>query len=50
MDQILIPGEQSHRKTQQCRSRGISVEEATRKELQRLCRKLRINFALQEVG
>lgn len=46
VDQILIPGERSHRKAHHRRSRGIPIAEATRKELHRLCQQLGVNYTL----
>jgi LDH2 family malate/lactate/ureidoglycolate dehydrogenase len=44
--EILVPGERSYRKAQQNRQQGIPIEEATRKELEILCRELGVEFTL----
>lgn len=44
--EILIPGERSHQRAQQNRKQGISLDEATRKELKTLCEELGVKFSL----
>jgi LDH2 family malate/lactate/ureidoglycolate dehydrogenase len=47
VNEILVPGERSHRKAQQSRKQGIFLEEATRKELKLLCEDLGVKFTLE---
>jgi len=46
VDEILVPGERSHRTAQENRRRGIPIADATLKELEMLCRDLGIEFML----
>ena len=48
VNDILVPGERSHQKAQQNLAEGISVDEATRKELKALCEELRVKYTLEE--
>ncbi len=48
VEEILIPGERSHHRAMENQSRGISIDPATRKELQLLCEDLRVPFTLDE--
>lgn len=45
--EILVPGERSHQKAQQNLAQGISLDEATRKELKTLCEELRVKYTLE---
>ncbi len=47
VNEILVPGERSHRKAQQSRKQGIFLEEATRKELKLLCEDLGVKFTIE---
>jgi LDH2 family malate/lactate/ureidoglycolate dehydrogenase len=49
VDEILVPGERSHRNAERNHRHGILVEEATRKELQTLCGELGVEFDLKPV-
>ena len=44
--EILVPGERSHQKAQQGRAQGITLDEATQKELKTLCQELRVEYTL----
>jgi LDH2 family malate/lactate/ureidoglycolate dehydrogenase len=46
VEEILVPGERSYRKAQENLQKGIPIEEATRKELEVLCRELGVEFTL----
>ncbi|HTV41881.1 MAG TPA: Ldh family oxidoreductase [Candidatus Sulfotelmatobacter sp.] len=48
VNDILVPGERSHQKARQNLAEGISVDEATRKELKALCEELRVKYTLEE--
>jgi len=45
--EILVPGERSHQKAQLNLARGISLDEATRKELKTLCDELGVKYTLE---
>lgn len=44
--EILVPGERSHQKAQQNLAQGISLDEATQKELKTLCEELGVEYTL----
>ena len=46
IDEILVPGERSHRTAQQRRAHGIPISAETLVELQRLAEELSVNFEL----
>lgn len=46
VNEILVPGERSHRKAQENTAQGISIDEATINELKALCQELRIPYTL----
>src|SRR5580704_12162439 len=45
--EIFVPGERSHHKAQQNRAQGISLDEATQKELKILCQELGVAYTLE---
>jgi len=45
--EIFVPGERSHQKAQQNLSDGITLDEATRKELKVLCEELGVEYTLE---
>lgn len=45
--EILVPGERSHQKAQHSLAQGISLDEATRKELKILCEELGVEYTLE---
>lgn len=45
-DEILVPGERSHRTAQHHRRAGVKIESATLSELEELCRRLRLPWPL----
>ncbi|HEX4351105.1 MAG TPA: Ldh family oxidoreductase [Verrucomicrobiae bacterium] len=45
--EILVPGERSHQKARQNHVEGISLDEATLKELKILCQELGVDFTLE---
>lgn len=45
--EIFVPGERSHQKAQQNLGDGISLDEATRKELKVLCEELGVEYTLE---
>jgi LDH2 family malate/lactate/ureidoglycolate dehydrogenase len=45
--EILVPGERSHRTAQQNLAQGISLDDATRRELKTLCEELGVEFTLE---
>jgi LDH2 family malate/lactate/ureidoglycolate dehydrogenase len=47
--EILIPGERSHRKALENLTQGITLDEATLKELKTLCEELGLDFTLEAV-
>lgn len=48
VEEILIPGERSHRRAMENRRLGIPIDPPTRKELQVLCEDLKVPFTLDE--
>jgi len=48
VEEILIPGERSHRRAMENRRLGIPIDPPTRKELQVLCEELKVPFVLDE--
>ena len=48
VEEILIPGERSHRRAMENRRLGIHIDPPTRKELQVLCEDLKVPFTLDE--
>lgn len=46
VNEILVPGERSWQKAQQNIAQGITVDEATQKELKTLCEELRVKYTL----
>jgi LDH2 family malate/lactate/ureidoglycolate dehydrogenase len=48
VEQILIPGERSHRITKENRRLGVPVDDATIAELQSLCKELHVEYQLTE--
>jgi len=50
VEQILVPGERSHQKARQNMAEGISIDDATRKELKALCDELRVKYTLEETS
>jgi LDH2 family malate/lactate/ureidoglycolate dehydrogenase len=48
INEILVPGERSYQKARQNLAEGISIDEATRKELKALCEELRVKYTLEE--
>lgn len=46
VENILIPGERSHKKAKKNQNQGITIEKATKKELQSLCKELDIEDTL----
>jgi len=45
--EIFVPGERSHQKARQNLGDGISLDEATRKELKVLCEELGVEYTLE---
>ena len=45
--EILVPGERSHQKAQQNHAQGITLDEATQKELKILCQELGVEYTLE---
>ena len=48
IDEILVPGERSHRTLRENTKRGVPIDPATLKELQQLARELGVGFTLPE--
>jgi LDH2 family malate/lactate/ureidoglycolate dehydrogenase len=48
VDEILIPGERSHRTMRENLKRGVPVDDATVKELEQLCRESNVPFTLKD--
>lgn len=46
VNEVLVPGERSFQKAQQNMAQGISIDEATQKELKALCEELRVKYTL----
>ncbi len=49
VEEILVPGESSHRKAQRHRKHGIPIGEATLDELKALCEEYNIAFELEPI-
>jgi LDH2 family malate/lactate/ureidoglycolate dehydrogenase len=49
IQQILVPGERSHRKTEENQRSGVPVDDATIAELQALCKELGVEYQLSEM-
>ena len=45
-NEIFVPGERSYQKAQQNLMQGITIDEATQKELKTLCEELRVKYTL----
>ncbi len=50
VNEILVPGERSHQKAQQNLAQGISLDEATQRELKTLCGELGVKFTLDSAA
>ena len=48
--EILVPGERSHQKAQQNLAQGISLDDATQKELKTLCEELGVEYTLESTA
>lgn len=47
VNEILVPGERSHQKAQQNLAQGITLDDATKKELKILCEELGVDYTLE---
>ncbi len=47
VNEIFVPGENSHRRAQENLKRGIALDDTTKKELETLCKELNLPFTLK---
>lgn len=47
VDEVLVPGERSHRKAERNRADGVAIDAATTAELRRLCAELGVAYTLE---
>jgi LDH2 family malate/lactate/ureidoglycolate dehydrogenase len=50
VDEILVPGERSHRTAERNRRAGIPIDAATRTELEALCGELKVPFSPRSIA